>query len=178
MQFNLNTISAALNCTERLHEEVKPIQLAQTNTATVFSSPPTESLLKELTNDFRFTPSLLHAGAFVVANDEVLVLLACKVYGGFKSADIHNDNPMKSTPSFCEKIFVEIYEEFDGVEIKKMLKIGAKYMDILVTMSTGLTTENIERFKETMAQGAEYCPPQDLNALCQLVSGFGDLSTY
>lgn len=85
------------------------------------------------------------------------------------------------------------------------MKIGTKHMNILVTMSTGLTSnglginirlerkiyggkannfnalyiaENIERFKEAIAQETEFCPPQDLNALHQLVSGFSDPSTY
>ncbi|KAI8146891.1 hypothetical protein BJV82DRAFT_508760 [Fennellomyces sp. T-0311] len=157
--------------------------------------------------DFRLAPSLLHAvaklhtGALVYSQRETALLLTCEAYSRSKATDVHSETSMKSFPKDGESIFVGICEESDGGGAKQKLKIGGKHMNVLSTMSViighellvniGPETkmadanytifypeENVKVYKAAMEQATNYTATPDVNAIRQLVSGFGDPSTY
>ncbi|ORZ01805.1 hypothetical protein BCR43DRAFT_432642 [Syncephalastrum racemosum] len=101
-----------------------------------------------------------------------------------------------------------IYNEADGKTMKKKLKIGGKHFNVLVTMGCRLQhdsmdavnigpetscvandiqppsasiffrEQNCKRFLEAMTEVSTYSVPASISGLRQLVSSFGDLSTY
>jgi hypothetical protein len=113
-----------------------------------------------------------------------------------------------STPSnsFYGSLSVGILEEADGGGSKRKLKIGSKTMNVSVTMSAKLLAEHplnigpetattawqihpltarifyrvteIKQFLEIMRSPAAYTMPTSLTTLRQLVSGFGDSTTF
>jgi hypothetical protein len=168
---------------------------------------PDQDLIRLLNIDFRLTPSLLyavaklHTGSLVSCGDEIVLLLTCEAYSRSKATDTHSETSMKSMPISSTSIFVGICEESDGGMIKRKLKIGGRHMNILSTMSArvGLAIDvnigpetnmcdgqlaifypegSIKEFKAAMEQSTHYMIPPDVNSLRQLVSGFGDASTY
>lgn len=169
---------------------------------------PDPDLIQFLNFDYRLAPHLmyavakLHTGAIVYTEDKNLLLLTCEGYCRSKSADAHAETSKKSIPIDKHSIFIGICDESDGHGAKSKLKIGGYHMNILSTMSAdvgleldiniGPSTdmlpaaafsivypeENVTKFKEIMAAIDDYDIELNINHVRQLVSGFGNVSTY
>ncbi|KAI8384658.1 uncharacterized protein BYT42DRAFT_612341 [Radiomyces spectabilis] len=187
LPFDSPRISAPLKCTIQLHSEQYKVTTSEASTAKVHS-------------DNSYLQKTLCA---IIVEKEVVFVLVAEAYGRSKSIDIHGETNQKSypTPSSCkyESLSVGVFEESDGNGMKQKLKIGSKTMNILVTMSAPLRSQNgldigpetsaspqairpstakifyrdteIQRYLDIMRNPGNYDLPTNVVSLRQLVSG-------
>lgn len=177
-------------------------------------SEPFPELLHHLNFDYRLKPSLLRAVAnlrrgSIVVDKEVIFVMVAEVYGRGKASDTHAETNLKSLPtpasSFYGSLSIGIHEEANSGTIKRKLKIVSRSMNVLVTMSCCLKSQQslnigpetastlqqvkpltarifycdseIKQFLNAMSDNT-FTVPKSLTSLRQLTSGFGDSTTY
>ncbi|KAI8330103.1 hypothetical protein BC941DRAFT_441520 [Chlamydoabsidia padenii] len=169
------------------------------------------NLLAALNYDVRRRPSLLqamaklHAGAIVV-DKEVIVILAAEAYGRAKAVDVHGETNLKTIPQDAHQLMIGIFEEADSHGMKNKLKIGARHMNILSTMSVCLhqnpcidigpatsalidtvrpgrarlflRRDSIESFMVSFEDKSYVFPPCSISSMRQVSTGFDDASSF
>ncbi|ORX61926.1 hypothetical protein DM01DRAFT_1068896 [Hesseltinella vesiculosa] len=177
---------------------------------------PSQQLVDALKSDFRLWPNLLHAvamlhtGCLVTNGHDILITLTAEAYSRSKALDVHAETNLKTIPSpgsAIDGLSLGVYEEADGGPVKKKLKIGSDHMNVLITMSAMIKTNEVfigpetpltdiesemiifydaakeKKFLEILRGEQElampsYKCPKSVSALRQLSSSFGKASTY
>ena len=97
--------------------------------------------------------ALLHTGCIIVDKYNLVFTLTAEVYSRSKSLDAHGEANLKSIPlpnnSSYDGLAIGIFEESDGGAAKRKLKIGSKSMNVLITMLTDVSKNEVSIGPET-----------------------------
>lgn len=81
-----------------------------------------------------------------MVDQTVIMTLTAEAYSRSKLVDIHAESNMKSIPTLegpAKRFSVGVYDEADSGHSKKKLKIGSTTMNILITMSSRISDNEI-----------------------------------